>query len=511
MTTDPAPFAWRTLTAVAGAKLLFHLLLSQGYGYFRDELYFLDCGRHLDWGYVDHAPLVGVYARIALLLGASLPVLRGLAALAGSLLVILAGALAWRLGARRLGQVVAGLAVAVVPVYLANSSLFTMNVVEPLFWMGCAYSLLRLVQTGDSRLWLAFGLLAGLGLMNKHSTVFFGFAVAAALLLSPERRELRKRWIWIGLGLAVLIFLPNVIWQAAHGFPTVEDLRNVARMGKNVVLGPAAFVGQQVLLMHPALCPLWLAGLVWLFVARGGRYRIFGWLFAVFFVTLFLLKAKNYYLAPIYPILFAAGAVALEEGLERWGLTRQRTWPRAAVLLLILASGALTAPLAVPLLPPERYLAYERWLGFERPKTEVAHEGPLPQMFGDQFGWPELVAEVARIYGSLPPDERAKAAIFASNYGEAGAINLFGPAYGLPAAISSHQTHFFWGPRGYTGEVAIVLQLDREDLDELCASVEEAGRHSHPWGMAEENRPIYVCRGLKVPLKEVWPRLKHWN
>jgi len=513
MRADPestARPAWALLLALAGAKLLLHLLLSNRYGYFRDELYFLDCGRHLDWGYVDHAPLIGLYARVVLLLGASLPVLRGIAGLAGSLLVVLTGLIAWRLGGGRFAQVLAGLAVTVAPIYLAFSSLFTMNVFEPLFWMGGAYVLVRLLQTGDSRLWLGFGLLAGLGLQNKHSTLLFGFAVGVSLLLVPARRELGRRWIWLGLGLALVVFLPNLIWQWAHGFPTIEDLQNVARTGKNVVLAPVAFLAQQVLLLHPLLAPLWLAGVAWLLFAQAGRYRLLGWTFLVFFATAFALKAKNYYLAPVYPMLLAAGAVGLESALRRWSWAGERRAPRA-VILLVAGAGALTTPMAVPLLDPERFLAYERWLGLERPKTEVAHEGPLPQMFGDQFGWPELVAEVARIYHALPAEERAKAAIFASNYGEAGAINLFGPRHGLPAAISSHQTHFFWGHRGYTGEVAIVLQRRREDLEASCASVEEAGRHFHPWGMAEENRPIYVCRGLNPPLPELWPRLKHWN
>jgi len=203
--------------------------------------------------------------------------------------------------------------------------------------------------------------------------------------------------------------------------------------------------------------------------------------------------------------------LVLEAGLARGRGPRLRAGLQATVVVLVLGAGVLTAPLTLPLLEPERYLAYERWLGIERPKTEVAHVGPLPQMFGDQFGWPELVAEVARIYHALPPEERAKAAILAGNYGEAGAVNLFGPALGLPTAISGHQTHWFWGHRGAGSDVVIVLQVPREALETVCASVEEAGRHHHPWGMAEENGPIHVCRGLHPPFEELWPRLKHWN
>jgi hypothetical protein len=498
------------LAGLSAAKLLIHALLANRYGYFRDELYFLDCGRHLDWGYVDHAPLIGLVARFALFLGGSLPALRVFPAVAGAALVALTGLIAWRLGGGRFAQGLAGLAVIVMPIYLGMDSILTMNAFEPLFWMGCVYLLIRIMQSGQSRLWIPFGILAGLGLMNKHSTAFFLLAVGVGLLLSPERRELRKPWPWLALAVAFLIFLPNLWWQLQHDFPTLEDLRNVARIGKNVVLGPAAFLGQQVLLIHPVLLPVWLTGLGYLLIGRRGRFRALGFAFATFFLLLFALKGKNYYLAPIYPMLLAAGAVAIEAGLARRARFGGR-WARVAVVTLIVAAGAVTAPLVLPLLAPEQYVAYQAWLGVGPPPTEVRHRGPLPQLFGDQFGWEELTVEVARIYAALSPEERARAAVFANNYGEAGAIDLFGPHYGLPAAISAHQTYFFWGPRGFRGDLLIVLQDNRQSLERLCASVEQAGEHYHPWGMDEENGPIFVCRGLRTPLDELWPHLKNWN
>lgn len=508
----PAPGpAWSALLAVAGAKLALHLALATRYGYFRDELYFLDCGRHLDWGYVDAAPAAGLYAKVALLLGGSLPVLRGIAALAGAAIVLLTGLLAWRLGGSRFAQALASLAALATPIVLAVSGILSMNVFEPLFWTGCAYVLVRLADGAPPRLWLLFGLLAGLGLMNKHSTAFFGAAVLAGVVLSPLRRHLATPWPWAGAGVALLVFLPNLLWQAAHGFPTLEDLRNVARTGKNVVLGPGPFVLQQVLQQGPHLLPLWLGGLAWLLFARGGRHRALGAAFAVFFVLMFAMKAKAYYLAPVYPMLLAAGAVALDELLERRRSLAGRAWPRAAAAAWVVLLTLPAAPMVLPLLPPERLAGYLDRIGFDPPKTEVAHAGPLPQMFGDQFGWPELAADVAKVWNGLKPEERARGGIFANNYGEAGAINLFGPALGLPPAISAHQNHFFWGPRGFDGDVLVVLQDDRESLERLCASVEEAGRHEHPWGMAEENGAIWVCRGLKTPLPELWPRLKKWN
>jgi hypothetical protein len=505
------PPAWGALAGLGAVKLLIHLALAGRYGYFRDELYFLDCGRRLDWGYVDHAPLVALWAKLALLLGGSLPALRLFPALAGALLVVLTGLLAWRLGGGRFAQALAALAVLAAPINLGIDSILSMNAFEPLFWVGCIYALVRIIQTGAPRLWIAVGVLLGFGLLNKHSTIFFAVAVAAALLLSPERRALRTRWPWLGAAAAFLVFLPNLVWQARHDFATLEDLRNVARTGKNIVLGPLDFIGQQIVILHPILFPLWLGGLLFLLFGRRGRYRTLGWLYLVLFVLMFAMKGKNYYLAPIYPMLFAAGSVALEAGLARLRLTRDRLWPKAAIVALVATAGALTAPLVLPILPPERFVAYERSLGFAPPKTEVRHEGPLPQLFGDQFGWEEMVAEVGSIYNALTPEERARTAILANNYGEAGAINQFGPKYGLPRAICAHQTHFLWGPRDFRGDQAIVLQMSREDLQTVCASVEEVGAHFHPWGMAEENNPIYLCRGLTTSLPDLWPRLKHWN
>ena len=494
------------------AKLAVHLATAGRYGYFRDELYFLDCGRHLDWGYVDCAPAIALYAKIALLLGGSLPVLRGIAAIAGAARVALTVLLTREMGGRGYAQALAGLCVLSTPIYLGVDSILTMNGFESLFWMGCVFFVIRIVRTGNSRLWIGFGVLAGLGLENKHSALLFLAAFGIAMLLTAQRREIGGRWIWIGASIAVVLFLPNVLWQIAHGFPTVEDLRNVARMGKNVVLSPPQFLVQQIELTHPLLLPIWVSGLVSLLAGRLSKLRILGWTYLVLLVVMIVLKAKNYYVAPIYPMLFAAGAIAIESWFERREWIRGRTWPKAALAAYVVAAGALAAPAILPFLSPQRLLDYQRWLGVAPPKTEVRHEGPLEQRLGDQFGWRELVRDVARIYHSLPAEERAKTGIFASNYGEAGAINLFGPAYGLPPAICAHQNHYFWGPPKPEPENLIWLQWSRRGVEDHCLSVEKAGEHFHPWGMAEENRAIYLCRGLRHTIAEYWtPDFKHWN
>src|SRR5581483_4973677 len=206
--------------------------------------------------------------------------------------------------------------------YLATASLMTMNVFEVWFWMGCVYVLIRIIQTGNSKLWIWFGVLAGLGLMNKHSTLFFGFAVLAGLVLTEQRKELAKPWIWIGGVIALLIFMPNVIWQIQHHFPTLEDLHNVKVTGKNVVLSPGQFMLQQIMGMHPLLAPVWMSGLCFFLVGRGTKYRLLGWIYVILLVIFIVLHGKDYYLAAAYPMLIAGGGVAIEDWLSRGRVTR---------------------------------------------------------------------------------------------------------------------------------------------------------------------------------------------
>ncbi len=499
------------LVAAVAVKIALHIPGLFRYGFFRDELYFLDCARHLDWGYVDCAPLVAVYAKIALLFGGSLPALRLLPILAGAGMVALTVLLARQFGGGVFAQAVAAIAIIIAPVHLMIDSILSMNAFEPLFWMGCVSVLISIVRGGDPRLWLVFGALAGLGLENKHSTLFFGAAVAVAVILTPLRRELLRPWIWLGAAIALAIFLPNLVWQWQNGFPTLADLQNVRAIGKNIELAPVPFLLQQALMMHPANLPVWLAGLWFLLAGRGRAFRALGWVYLTLLVFFIALHAKDYYLAPAYPMLLAAGGAAIEGWTAHLAGARARVLARAGITAWLVVPGVILAPVALPLLAPADYVSYQQRLGLAPQKTEVAHVGPLPQLWGDQFGWPELVDEVAAIYQSLPDEERSRTGIFASNYGEAGAINLFGPAHGLPPAICAHQTHSMWGPGDFDGDQLIWLQWEPEWLSERCRSVEVVGIHHHPWGMAEENRPILLCRGLLRPLHEQWPELTHWN
>ncbi|MGB6875326.1 MAG: glycosyltransferase family 39 protein [Candidatus Acidiferrales bacterium] len=505
------PLALGLLITLCAAKFLLHAFTSvHRYGYFRDELYLLDCARHLYWGYVDMAPLSAVYARIALLMGGSLPALRIIPALAGTALIALTIIITRQLGGSRFAQGLAGLCVLLVPVNLVMDDFLSMNSFEPLFWMGCVYVLIRIVRTGNSKLWLWFGLLAGLGLENKHSTLFFGFAVFLAVVLTDLRREFTKPWIWLGGALAVLIFVPNLVWQIHRDFPTLQDLENVRRTGKNVVLSPLAFIVQQIRMEQPVLAVFWITGLVSFLWGSGKKFRVLGITFLIFFATLLILHGKDYYVAPIYPMLFAGGAVATEAWLRRRRWACERLWPKFAIVTAVVLLGGILVPLFTPMLSPGKYLAYQQALKIRFTKTEIHEAGALPQFFGDQFGWPEMVRQVADIYDSLSPDERTQTGIFTGNYGEAGAIDLFGPQYGLPRAFSRHQNYWYWGPPKEHYTNFIVLQWSREDVQDNCASW-QAFDHYDRFGMAEENTPIYLCRGAKFDLQKIWWRSKHWN
>ena len=493
----------------SAAALLIHLLTNRGYGYFRDELYYMACGQHLDFGYVDLPPLSALLIRLSrVLFGDSLFAIRLLPALAGAGTVALTGVITRELGGRRWAVALGCTASLFAVVFLANGNFFSMNAFEPLFWMGCIYLLVRIINGGSPHLWLLFGVLAGLGVENKHSTVFFGAGILVALLLTPERRHFSKKWIWLGGLIAFAIALPNIFWQVRHHWATYELLSNIAHSHKNVVLTPAQFIAPQILIMNPATLPLWLGGLIWLFASHDGRrYCALAIAYLVTLAEFIVMHGKHYYLAPAYPMLFAAGGVAA----ERLFAARLR-WLKPALLSAVIVIGTLLTPIALPILSPEKLVAYMKAIHFEPPRTETSHTAALPQHFADRFGWKEMVRSVARAYHSLPSYDQKRAAIFCQNYGQAGAIDFFGPKYGLPPAISGHQNYFVWGPRDYTGDVVLVLDDRADDEREQFESVEDLGpMESSPWAMPWEQRNhIFLCRNLKGGLKELWPNLKTW-
>jgi hypothetical protein len=499
------------VTYIAALEFPIHLANPGGYGFFIDELYFMACGQHLSWGYVDMPPLTAVQAWAArALFGDSLLAVRIFPAIAAAGLVILTGAIVRRLHGGRFAQALAALAVALAPFNLSFGSYLSMNSIEPLLWMGCALTLIMLIQAKNYKLWLWFGVLAGIGLENKDTMLLFGFALIAGLMLTPERRLITTRWFIFGGIAAFLIFLPNLIWQVRHGFPHLEMLANIRRSGRNVKIGPLGFVGWQLLGMQPLAAPIWLCGLYqFLFSETGKPYRALGYAYLLSLLILLLIHGRFYYLAPAYPMLFAAGAVAI----ERWTTTPGRSWVRPAYTAVVALSGAIMALVVLPLLPPSTYIAYTQRLGFSQPKFETRKTSELPQTLADRMGWPEMAAATAKVYNDLPPDQQARTAVFGSNYGEAGAIDFYGPALGLPKAISGHVNYWYWGPRHYSGESMIVLGSSRERLERFFANVEPKGTVGNPYAMASEQFTIYLCTQPKDgrTLSQIWPLVKNWD
>ena len=499
--------AWVWL--IAFAQLVLHLATNTRYGYFGDELYYLACADHLAWGYVDQPPFsIALLAAWKGLFGDSLAALRVPPALATAAIVVLTGLIAREFGGGRFAQSLAALATAIAGVNLVIGGYYSMNPLDALVWVVAFYSLARLLEQPSPARWLALGALLGVGLLNKISVLWLGLGLFAGLAVTPYRSQLRTPWPWLAGGLAALLFAPHLIWQVQNGWPTAEFVR-VATSGKMIPVGPLDLLAQQVLAMHPLTAPLWAAGLAWLLLARGGaRSRVFG---VVFLVVAAILIANGTsrpnYLALAQPPLLAAGGVWFESLTKR-----RRAWLRPAAAALLVGTGLAGAPLVVPLLEPEDVIAYGAALGIEAPRMEHGHTAALAQHFADMHGWPEIVAAVAEVHRALDPEDRARVGVFAGNYAEAGAVDLLGRPLGLPAAISNHNNYWLWGPGDVSGELMIILGGDEARLRELYADLRQVGTLRCEWCMPSRNgKPIYLARGPRRPLAELWPELRHYD
>jgi hypothetical protein len=314
----------------------------------------------------------------------------------------------------------------------------------------------------------------------------------------------------MGGAAAFLIFLPNLLWNLHYDWPFLQLMHNIRAAGRDVVLSAGQYFFQQMLLVNLLTAPIWITGLIAFFASpRLKAYRVLGWSYVVCYAVFFVLHGKNYYLSPIYPMLLAAGAVAIEPALTRprWA------WLKPAILAVIVAHGAYLIPVVVPVLSPDKFIAYTRTLPFKLPVMEHSHaRAALPQWYSDQFGWNEIVAETALAWNQLAPEERRDCGIFAQDYGQAGAIDFLGRRYGLPPALSGHQSWFLWGPRGYSGNCLIVLDDKKETLERLFKQVDYVGTSAdNPYAL-EKQIDVFICRGSKFgTLAQVWPALKRWR
>lgn len=510
-------FSWRSLSGataillyLALAKLLLHLLTAGNYGYFRDELYYMAAGERLAPGYVDFPPFVAlVAAATRAVLGDSLVALHFLPALAGALVIVLTGLMARELGGGRFAQGLAAIAAFVAPDLLIMGTWLTMDPFDQLWWVLASYILVLILKRDQPRLWLVFGLIAGLGLLTKVTILYFGFAVFVGLLLTPARRHLLGRWPWIGGSVAFVFLLPYLFWQVAHGWPTLEFWTNYGE--KVAQVSPVGFLGQQVLTMNPGTLPIWLAGLYYYLFSREGKpFRALGWFYVILFVVFAVQNVKFYFLAPAYPVLFAAGGLMIERftGWLGW------RWPKPAYVAALLVSGMVVAPLTVvPVLPVGTLAKVTGAAGGDAGvKQENREVGLLPQNFADRFGWKNMTATVAGVYRGLPHKERSRACILTGNYGEAGAIDFFGRKYGLPKAISGHNNYYLWGPGGCTGETVVSVGIPMHSLRTEFGEIDRVDTVRCKYCMPDENGlPVYVSGRPKMPFKQAWKRFKHYD
>jgi dolichyl-phosphate-mannose-protein mannosyltransferase len=489
----PARSARLAAGLIAAGAIALEMAVSTRYGYHRDELYFLQAGLHPAAGYVDQPPLTPLAARAATaLFGGSLTGLRLLPALLLGLMTMATAAMSRALGASRAGQVVAALATAACAEYLAAAHLLSTTTLDFAFWAVTLWCVVRLLGSQDPRWWLAAGACAGAGASAKWTIGMLVAAVAAGVALAGPRHLLRSRYVPLACLLAAAGAAPDVIWQATHGWPNVAVFGALAgQAGHNrAVYWPA-----QVIYTGLVLTPLWAAGLAWcLRAAEGRRFRAAGIAAAGCLAGFWLLGGKPYYAGAVYTFLFAAGSVPA----GRW-LARASARARVPAAAALVASTGLAAVLALPLVP-----------------ARVLHSVPLQKVnydLGETIGWPGLTALVAREYWALPPPQRAHTVILAANYGEAGAIDRFGPAYRLPPAYSGANNFWYWGPPPATGTGAIAVNVDPALLRELFTSVRQVATFHNGLGVAdnEQGAAVYRAVGLRVPWARAWPRLRNFS
>jgi hypothetical protein len=455
------------IAVVALVRILLYLVAAPHYGYFRDEMYYLACGEHPAWGYMDQPPIIAWMAwLLEHSIGTSLYALRLLPMLASVGTIVLTGLLARKLGGGPWAMFLASLAVLVAPINLTLTHLFTMNAFDPLLWTVLAWLLVDLLQTGREKIWLWVGVVVGITLLNKYGALFFVVGLLAGVLFSPLRKSLVRPWFWAGCAIATVIALPNFLWQLHWNFPFVQLVHSVRQGGRDILLPPLPYLAQQAQVLGYVSALLAVLG-VWFLVRQGRRYVVLAWGFASVLGLMVLLRGKFYYVVPVYPVVFAAGSVLFEQITSRSRLQ----WTRPLYAFAMFAVGALIAPTAIPVLSIPSYLAYTRELGIRPPRFEHQPQSQLPQIYADMVGWEDRVKIVADYFHSLPPAEQRITAIGASNYGDAGAVDLFGPKYGLPKSISTANNYWIWGPRQYTGQSVILMDEASPENMRTCASL----------------------------------------
>ncbi|HSZ44031.1 MAG TPA: glycosyltransferase family 39 protein [Streptosporangiaceae bacterium] len=486
---DLPQLALRPLLVIAGTLTVLLIAFSDRYGYHRDELYFLQTGQHLAWGYPDQPPFVPLVARLLSDLAAgSLVVLRLPSALMAGTLVLLTGLLTRELGGSRRAQVLAALGIALAPVVIGSEHLLSTTSFDLPAWALLCWLLVRILRTGRERLWLAAGAVAGVGLLDTDLVAFLVFAVVVGLAVAGPRAPLRSAWFYAGGAIALALWAPYLAWQGSHGWPELTVAHSIATGGSGTSAPWWQIIPQQFVLVAVIFAPVWIAGLVGLLRdPRLRPYRALGIAWPVLAVAFMLTGGKPYYLAGMFPVLLAAGAQPTVEELARMrpGLRRALI---IATPLLSLGGYVIT----LPILP-----------------MSVVHDTPIVALnydAGETIGWPTFVGEIAAAYRSLPPAQRAATTVLTSNYGEAGAVDRFGPGDGLPRAYSGHMSFWYWGPPPATATTALVIGYSRSQLG-FCGSVRLAVVLNNHEQVSddEQGEPVWICSQLRESWRALWP------
>ncbi|MGB8262215.1 MAG: glycosyltransferase family 39 protein [Terracidiphilus sp.] len=490
------------LCAMALFVVAVHTLTNSQYGFHRDELATLDDAGRLARGYVAYPPLTPLIARVGLELFGPAPAgIRLFAAIAQALALILGGLMAREMGGGRWAQIVAGASVAIAPVSVSAGFLFQYVSFDYLWWVLLAYLLIRLLKSEDPRWWIAIGAVAGVAMLTKYTILFLLTGLLAGVLLTPARRYLRSGWLWAGIGVALLIWLPNLIWQVQHHFIYLDFIRHIHERDVRIGRTDHFLIGQFLVTASPFTVPFWIAGLRFYFMNyEGKRYRLIGWMFIATFLLFYAAKGRDYYMAPAYPMLLAAGAVVGERWIARLSpgralAVRSLTWSAIAV------GGVLAVAVILPISPINSswWKAMDKW----------------SDSFREEVGWQDLTFTVAAIRDSLPASDRQHLGILAGNYGEAGAIDLYGPAYGLPQAIGGIDSYWEHGYGNPPAETLIVVGISREFLERHFESVVLAAHNTNSYDVLNEETKdhpdIFVCRRLRGSWAEFWKTFQYFG
>lgn len=501
------------LLAMSLFTLLIHLYTNAfaSYGYFRDELYYIACSNRLDLGYVDQPPLsIYVLALTRWMFGNSLFAIRLIPALASSAIVFITGLMARKLGGGKLAIAIACLAVIAAPIFLAMNTVYSMNCFDMLLWALASYLVILIVKESNSRIWMFLGIVLGLGLLNKVGFLWFGAGLFVGLLLTQNRKYLLTIWPYTAALIALAIFSPYIIWNFNHDFAHLEFIRNAVTL-KYSALTRLDFIYGQVLLLNPASILIWLAGLYYYLIHKKGKlYRILGIIYLTVFIILFVNgRSKSEYLAPAYPILFAAGSIVIESiaRLKNW------RWLKYAVVIPLIISGILLAPVVLPILPVETYIRYADVLSIAPSTSENKNLAELPQYYADMFGWENMAKTVSEVYISLPEEEKSETVIYARNYGEAGAVEYYSQKYELPPVVSPHNNYWIWGWEHKDKDYQTIIVIGGSFIFLYsCGQVEQVAIIRCQYCMPYENNlPVFVCRKLKRTFEEIWNSDKHFE